>query len=459
MLAGRVPARGEVIRHPAGAEFEVVDADPRRIKRLRVRLSDRPEARASRPGGARLAGRSGAVAPAAPVGRRAGRGLRRAGRRWGRRRSRWRPPLCSGWPGRRCCWRRRTGLGGRPALGWAVGAGYFAVALAWIVEPFLVDVARHGWMAPFALVLMAGGLALFWGAAFWAAGADRGHAAGPGSSRLPARWRWPRLRGRCSSAASPGRLLGYVWTETPLLHARGARRAARADAADAAARVRHCAAGGARGADLASRWRSRCRSPSWRWRGWWQARAPLPDRAGADPSCASSSPTRRSDEKWDPDRRWASSSGRSPSPRRRRARPRRLARDVAALLAGPGRARLARDRCGGRRRPVLLGAQRVEDGRALTTRSWRWAPMAGCAHLRQAPPRAVRRIRSLGRADAVAGAAELRRPRRLRVQRRVRGRGCSTSGRSGRALPLICYEAIFPRDVAGRRSGRTGWCR
>ncbi|PJE29114.1 hemolysin family protein [Pseudooceanicola antarcticus] len=38
MLAGRVPARGEVVVHPDGHEFEVVDADPRRIKRLRVRL-------------------------------------------------------------------------------------------------------------------------------------------------------------------------------------------------------------------------------------------------------------------------------------------------------------------------------------------------------------------------------------------------------------------------------------
>jgi magnesium and cobalt transporter len=38
MLAGRVPARGEMIRHPSGTEFEIVDADPRRIKRLRVRL-------------------------------------------------------------------------------------------------------------------------------------------------------------------------------------------------------------------------------------------------------------------------------------------------------------------------------------------------------------------------------------------------------------------------------------
>jgi CBS domain containing-hemolysin-like protein len=36
-LAGRVPRRGEVIPHPGGIEFEVLDADPRRIKRLRVR--------------------------------------------------------------------------------------------------------------------------------------------------------------------------------------------------------------------------------------------------------------------------------------------------------------------------------------------------------------------------------------------------------------------------------------
>jgi len=36
-LAGRVPARGEAIKHPAGLEFDVLDADPRRVKRLRVR--------------------------------------------------------------------------------------------------------------------------------------------------------------------------------------------------------------------------------------------------------------------------------------------------------------------------------------------------------------------------------------------------------------------------------------
>ena len=37
MLTGRVPLRGEVIGHESGAEFEIVDADPRRIKRVRLR--------------------------------------------------------------------------------------------------------------------------------------------------------------------------------------------------------------------------------------------------------------------------------------------------------------------------------------------------------------------------------------------------------------------------------------
>ena len=54
-------------------------------------------------------------------------------------------------------------------VGWAFGLGYFAHALVWILEPFQVDAARHGWMAPFALLFLSGGLALFWGGAFWLA--------------------------------------------------------------------------------------------------------------------------------------------------------------------------------------------------------------------------------------------------------------------------------------------------
>ncbi|WP_254070334.1 hemolysin family protein [Acidisphaera sp. L21] len=37
-IAGRVPSRGEVVTHPSGMEFRVLDADPRRIRRLRAKL-------------------------------------------------------------------------------------------------------------------------------------------------------------------------------------------------------------------------------------------------------------------------------------------------------------------------------------------------------------------------------------------------------------------------------------
>lgn len=35
-LVGRVPARGEIVRHGSGLEFEVLDADPRRVKKLKI---------------------------------------------------------------------------------------------------------------------------------------------------------------------------------------------------------------------------------------------------------------------------------------------------------------------------------------------------------------------------------------------------------------------------------------
>ena len=36
-IAGRVPARGEIIRHESGLEFEILDSDPRRVKRVRIK--------------------------------------------------------------------------------------------------------------------------------------------------------------------------------------------------------------------------------------------------------------------------------------------------------------------------------------------------------------------------------------------------------------------------------------
>lgn len=43
-LAGRVPQRGEVIPHPGGFEIQILDADPRRVKRVRLRPTPPPPA-------------------------------------------------------------------------------------------------------------------------------------------------------------------------------------------------------------------------------------------------------------------------------------------------------------------------------------------------------------------------------------------------------------------------------
>jgi CBS domain containing-hemolysin-like protein len=51
-LLGRVPVRGELVGAPGGYEFEILDADPRRIKRLRIRRKSgaaRTETRRKRP--------------------------------------------------------------------------------------------------------------------------------------------------------------------------------------------------------------------------------------------------------------------------------------------------------------------------------------------------------------------------------------------------------------------------
>lgn len=95
-------------------------------------------------------------------------------------------------------------------IGWAFGVGYFALVLSWIVEPFLVDIARHGWMAPFALIGMAGGLALFWGAAFGLA-KWRGGALG-----LVVFWTMAEVARSYIMTGFPWGLLGYIWLDAGL---------------------------------------------------------------------------------------------------------------------------------------------------------------------------------------------------------------------------------------------------
>lgn len=99
-------------------------------------------------------------------------------------------------------------------VGWAAGAGFFAAALHWIVEPFLVDAARHGWMAPFALVLLSGGLALFWGGAFWLARRLDRLIGGP--LALAALWAGAEFARSYVLTGFPWALPVYAWTGTPV---------------------------------------------------------------------------------------------------------------------------------------------------------------------------------------------------------------------------------------------------
>lgn len=98
------------------------------------------------------------------------------------------------------------------------GAGHFAAALFWIVEPFLVDAPRHGWMAPFALILIALGMALFWaGAAALAAWLGRS----PARRALALAVALAGADALRSYALTgfPWALFGHVWIGTPVAQA------------------------------------------------------------------------------------------------------------------------------------------------------------------------------------------------------------------------------------------------
>lgn len=106
----------------------------------------------------------------------------------------------------RCVDRRGAFLTGL----WA-GTGYFALALNWIIEPFLVDVAATGWMAPFAVILLSVGLGLFWGLAAVLSRMSAWPTLGFVVAFVGLEW----LRGVIFTGF-PWAMLGHVWIGTPL---------------------------------------------------------------------------------------------------------------------------------------------------------------------------------------------------------------------------------------------------
>lgn len=98
-------------------------------------------------------------------------------------------------------------------LAWAAGAGYFALALFWLVEPFLVDVARHGWLAPFALLGASAGFGFYWALAGFVTFKVRGQAIGFACAFVV----FEALRGVLFTGF-PWAQIGHVLIDTPLLH-------------------------------------------------------------------------------------------------------------------------------------------------------------------------------------------------------------------------------------------------
>lgn len=98
--------------------------------------------------------------------------------------------------------------------GWLFGLGYFGLSLHWIVEPFFVDAAVTGWMAPFALVGLAGGLALFWALAC-ALSVWRGRVQ---LLMLVGLWAVAELARAYVLTGFPWGLVGYALAPTPLVH-------------------------------------------------------------------------------------------------------------------------------------------------------------------------------------------------------------------------------------------------
>ncbi|WP_255564270.1 apolipoprotein N-acyltransferase [Mameliella sp. CS4] len=96
--------------------------------------------------------------------------------------------------------------------GWAVGLGYFGFSMGWIVEPFFVDAAVTGWMAPFALIGLAGGLALFWGLAFRLSSQGRYPVIG-----LVLAWSLAELARAYVLTGFPWALVPYVWLPVPVI--------------------------------------------------------------------------------------------------------------------------------------------------------------------------------------------------------------------------------------------------
>ncbi|MCA0204959.1 MAG: apolipoprotein N-acyltransferase [Proteobacteria bacterium] len=336
------------------------------------------------------------------------------------------------------------------------GLGHFLPVMAWIVEPFFVEPEVTGWMAPFALALMAAGMALFWAVPAWLAVS--------GTSRPTARvWRYALallafedLRGILFTGF-PWALSGHVWIGTPpdqLASLGGALllsaltlslSAALAVAALRWQGGRKALAGIALGLGalaLAGAW------------GWGTARLaqPLPEGPGLTLRLVQANVPQ--DQKWQRDliemffqRHLDLSTGESPVDLV-------IWPETAApfLLDNPGAGlTMAAEAAGA---PLVMGIQRRARDAAGISRYYNSLAVIGEGgsvgavydkHHLVPFGEYIPLIGEWARAQGWGGLAQ----QMLDGYTPGPGPELLDLGGAGRALPLICYEAVFPRDLRG----------
>ncbi len=328
--------------------------------------------------------------------------------------------------------------------GWAVGLGYFGFSLGWIVEPFFVDAATTGWMAPFALFGLAGGLALFWALAFGAAG----HARRLALPALVVAWSAAELARAYVLTGFPWALVGYLWAPVPPIqwvalvgpHGLTALTLGLAALAGAALHTRA--------------WRPALAALllSGVLYGGGLALTPPPQPLDGRPVVRLIQPNAAQHEKWDPAlipmffQRQLSFTAAPPAPGG--AAPVLVVWpeiSVPMLLRNATQA-LAAIHDAAQGAVVVLGVQRMEDGRYYNS----LALLEGDGAVRQVYDK--HHLVPFG--EYMPAAAVFRRWNIAGLAARAEG-GYSAGpgprlldlGPLGRALPLICYEAVFPQDV------------
>lgn len=317
---------------------------------------------------------------------------------------------------------------------WA-GTGYFAVALNWIIEPFLIDSVKTGWMAPFAVVLLSTGLGLFWALAATLGRAFPHRGLGFVAAFVALEW----LRGVIFTGF-PWAMLGHVWIGTPLDQL----------AALGGPSVLSLLTLGAATLPVLWQWRGAAGSAALLGLalafGLWRLGQPLPPPL--EPTLRLVQPNAEQLAKWDPahaqdflTRLLTLTADQGPAdltiwPETAVPYMLEYAPDVAGMVV---------EASGGR--PVALGIQREEGERFFN--SLRVLERDGIETARYDKAHLVPFGEYIPFGDLAFAWFGLRAFAAQAGNTYSAGPGPQvlTLGRFGKVLPLICYEAIFPRDV------------